>query len=554
MKRTKVLALVLALFFIITAVPGKALNVRADETGEKIRDARNGVMLVVVGVRQNGETNVTPLSIGSGFLIGSVDTKQYIVTNYHVVDIDEYKKAYAKDNNIPVKNLKTVMSAVVTSTGSSTSELEFNPSYASANNDLAVLEVKDKIYTSKSLTLSDDGNIQEADSVWALGYPYDKTFYHNDVPTYKNEDVDMQHGTVTKFVSLKGVKCIEHDATLAEGSSGGPLVDENGYVVGVNAYGFGDGNTYESIRINYVKDILDTFGIQYDKVGEDPVAPVAETEANAEKDTAVEATTEEPAPSVDKSSLETAITDAQEIKADDYSKESYDNYSSKLSEANAVMDNEAASQQEVDDALNSLKLARDGLKEKSNSMIYIVIGAVAVVLLVILGVILLTRKKKPADTAERRPTPMLQPNPQPVPQPAQIPQPGPPAGGFYGDGAGETSVLNEGAGETTLLSNQNMIQAYLFRESNSENIKINKSIFAIGRERKKVDYCVSDNNSVGRNHAEIILKNNTFYLIDQKSTNGTYLNGVKVSPLQEMELKNGDKIRLSDEEFVFKMI
>ena len=129
-----------------------------------------------------------------------------------------------------------------------------------------------------------------------------------------------------------------------------------------------------------------------------------------------------------------------------------------------------------------------------------------------------------------------------------------PSQDYYGDGAGETSVLNEGAGETTLLSGQSMAQATLYRESNCENIRINKGVFTLGKERKKVDYCISDNSSVSRTHAEVVAKNGTFYLIDQKSTNGTYLNDVRLNPLQEMELKNGDKIRISDETFVFKLM
>ena len=48
------------------------------------------------------------------------------------------------------------------------------------------------------------------------------------------------------------------------------------------------------------------------------------------------------------------------------------------------------------------------------------------------------------------------------------------------------------------------------------------------------------------------MRNGTFYLVDQKSTNGTYVNGVRLTPLQETELKNGDIIQLSDEEFEFK--
>ena len=67
-----------------------------------------------------------------------------------------------------------------------------------------------------------------------------------------------------------------------------------------------------------------------------------------------------------------------------------------------------------------------------------------------------------------------------------------------------------------------------------------------------MDFCISNNNSISRIHAEVIMRNGTFYLVDQKSTNGTYVNGVKLTPLQETELKNGDIIQLSDEEFEFK--
>lgn len=37
-----------------------------------------------------------------------------------------------------------------------------------------------------------------------------------------------------------------------------------------------------------------------------------------------------------------------------------------------------------------------------------------------------------------------------------------------------------------------------------------------------------------------------------RSTNGTFVNGSRVSPNQEVALKSGDVIRISDEEFEFK--
>ena len=75
--------------------------------------------------------------------------------------------------------------------------------------------------------------------------------------------------------------------------------------------------------------------------------------------------------------------------------------------------------------------------------------------------------------------------------------------------------------------------------------------FRIGRERSKVDYCISDNTAIGRLHAIIISRNGEAYLVDQDSVNGTSVNDVKASPRQETKLRSGDKITLADEDFTF---
>ena len=68
----------------------------------------------------------------------------------------------------------------------------------------------------------------------------------------------------------------------------------------------------------------------------------------------------------------------------------------------------------------------------------------------------------------------------------------------------------------------------------------------------KVDYCISDNNTISRTHAQITYKNGEYYITDLKSTNYTYVNGNKVAADQDIKLRNGDKIKLSDEEFEFR--
>ena len=52
---------------------------------------------------------------------------------------------------------------------------------------------------------------------------------------------------------------------------------------------------------------------------------------------------------------------------------------------------------------------------------------------------------------------------------------------------------------------------------------------------------------VSRVHAEIIVENNTYYLIDLGSSNGTYLNGNKLEHHMRYPLNLGDKIELGNE-------
>ncbi len=52
-----------------------------------------------------------------------------------------------------------------------------------------------------------------------------------------------------------------------------------------------------------------------------------------------------------------------------------------------------------------------------------------------------------------------------------------------------------------------------------------------------------------RKHAHIFFKNKKYYLEDLKSTNGTFMNELKIESLQE--LRNNDKIKFGSTEAVF---
>lgn len=141
-----------------------------------------------------------------------------------------------------------------------------------------------------------------------------------------------------------------------------------------------------------------------------------------------------------------------------------------------------------------------------------------------------------------------QPISQPIPQPVQS-QP---------MNFGETTVLGGGGiGETTVLNaTQNsaqMVIPYLVRVKTNERINLNKPVFRVGKERTYVDYFVGDNASVSRSHANFITKEGTYYVVDTNSTNHTYVNGAMIQSNVETALSHGDKVRLANEEFEFKL-
>ncbi len=123
---------------------------------------------------------------------------------------------------------------------------------------------------------------------------------------------------------------------------------------------------------------------------------------------------------------------------------------------------------------------------------------------------------------------------------------------------GETTVLSkEKFGETTVLNGnfqqKRNIEACLIRMKNNEKIVLNKPIFRIGKEKSYVDYFVSDNTAVSRSHADIITRDDTYFIRDTNSTNHTFINGNMIQSSVEVQITNGDKIRLGNEDFEFKL-
>ena len=80
-------------------------------------------------------------------------------------------------------------------------------------------------------------------------------------------DLTVSDGIISRFVTINNVDFIQFTASITHGNSGGPLVTEDGYVVGVNTLGISSEDQSQSspyaIAADHVMEMLNQTGIKY---------------------------------------------------------------------------------------------------------------------------------------------------------------------------------------------------------------------------------------------------------------------------------------------------
>ena len=540
-----------------------AVPVFADDA-EVVNKMRSGVLQVNLNwIDQNGGRHF--IQGGSGFLIND----QTLLTNQHVVTMtQETKEAasalygvdFVNDNKLDVRVQVVVQRDVV---------IDASVIQSSAEMDVAILELSSPIYDRISLELGDSANVKETQAIYVLGFPL-LSELAQDVRYYTSDDVSVTSGIVSKKMERNSTPFIQHGAKISDGNSGGPLVavdsDGVGRVIGINTSRVSiEEGYYYAMEINDVKTLLNQLGVTYNE-GSGTTGGTTGTEGNATTGTEGTGTNGgeikddpvvEPV-AADTSKLESAISDAEDKLADGkYTEDSVKELENKLDSAYQVMDDDEASQEIIDKAQDEVEKAADDLEEQKGPgmMLWIIIGAAVVIIVVIVVILVVSsgnKKKKEEMERERmmRQRAEEQRRTAPAPRaearsynPVQEPS----------AGAGETSVLGEGRGETTVLGASAQSAAYMIRKKTNERVVLSAPSFTIGKERSRVNYCISDNTSVSRCHARISRKGSQYFVADMNSTNFTFVNGVKVVPGQEVALKDNDTVRFADEDFEFHM-
>jgi S1-C subfamily serine protease len=192
------------------AVPGQTTS---NLSPSQIFSRSRSSVVVIVASSENEQ------GLGSGFIVG--DGK--IVTNHHVLlGMTEAFVVFADGKVQPV--LEVIA--------------------ASAEQDLMIV----KVQTGRRppLSLGDELSLNEGDPVYAIGAP-------------KGLELSFTNGIVSSFRKSSSQFLIQTTAPIAPGSSGGPLLDKSGFVVGVTTSRITDApGIYFSVGSGDVKRLIRT--------------------------------------------------------------------------------------------------------------------------------------------------------------------------------------------------------------------------------------------------------------------------------------------------------
>ena len=214
-------------------VPVDIITVRG--SGKKIySDLKKSVFFIInpVAFEDKKKDEIIQGSTGTGSLI---DDQGFIITNYHVIENANQVWIYPYSKEFNLEKSEKFLSTVVA---------------RNKTTDLAILKVYGISNKIKPIPFGTIDKMQEGDDVYAIGHPNSLHWSITDgiiSNIRKNYEIE-------KF-SLKA-DLIQNTAPILGGSSGGPLLNERGQIIGVNTVGDDSANFNFAVAINHVGELL----------------------------------------------------------------------------------------------------------------------------------------------------------------------------------------------------------------------------------------------------------------------------------------------------------
>lgn len=98
-------------------------------------------------------------------------------------------------------------------------------------------------------------------------------------------------------------------------------------------------------------------------------------------------------------------------------------------------------------------------------------------------------------------------------------------------------------------SNFSAIKMVAMNAPNYFELVIDKDDAVIGKKQELVDLVIPFNKMISRKHCRVTNMNGIYYINDEGSANGTFVNGIRLNPGQKIQMNRGDVIRLADSDF-----
>lgn len=204
---------------------------------------------------------------GTGFGVGDAgkDTRVF-VTNWHVVTASGVFDASEMEVWILRENCTFDIYGYPDSTRSIKCEvLKTTSGYP----DYAIIRATTDVTGYNALPLMSSKKVEDGTAVYALGYPAEVTLINSH--NFGIDDITSTNGMISQHMQVNLVGDtwnLMHTAQISSGNSGGPLINSDGAVIGVNTYVASiESDRYMSIYIDYVMDGLKDLGIEYDTYG-----------------------------------------------------------------------------------------------------------------------------------------------------------------------------------------------------------------------------------------------------------------------------------------------
>ena len=282
----KVIGLILAVLGIAIGILGAVFGLQKYRINPA--DARNSVVWIKETLSVP-ELKAQGAWAGTGWAVGTPGEEvRYIVTNGHVIE-----QAYAVPKGLDdpfeyeAKNGVSFEKALKEKTGKSIKDLniksEIRVYFSQSSNDysvpevvffsgpsekdIAILKLEEPTNKRIALLVKDSDQVQVGDEATALGFPgVSDNVQDPETINHGVEDVTVTKGIVSKRVKPNGrdYDSFQMDASINHGNSGGPLVDKNGYVIGMNTLGNAkDSNMNYAIVSNEILEVLNSERIGY---------------------------------------------------------------------------------------------------------------------------------------------------------------------------------------------------------------------------------------------------------------------------------------------------